>query len=50
MTENDKNIIIDWLGDTSPKGILEDTEIQASEHEIQTYIYGLHTLMEETCL
>jgi len=50
MTNEDKKIIIDWIGDTSPKGIMEATEITASSAEIQTFIVEVHTLLKAALL
>jgi len=47
MTLDDKQIVIDWMGDISPKGLLEGTDITASSEEIQDFIEELHINMTE---
>jgi hypothetical protein len=47
MTDEDKQIVIDWMGDISPKGLLEGTAISASSEEIQDFIEVLHVNMTE---
>lgn len=50
MTKDDKRIIIDWLSDTSPKGIMEDTNIKASSKEVQGFINEVReALIEHYC-
>ncbi len=38
LTRQDKEIIARWLGDTTAKPIMEDTEIEASSSEITAFI------------
>jgi len=47
MTDEDKQIVIDWIGDMSPKGLLEGTEITADAGEIQDFIDEIHTHLTE---
>ena len=47
MTQTDKDLVIQYMGGISPKGLLEGTEITASREEIQEYIDSLHLHLVE---
>ena len=47
MTNEDQQIVIDWIGDISPKGLLEGTAITAESGEIQDFIEEIHCHLTE---